>query len=547
MSDPCNDLLQIHVNGQQTFFLSEKILTNYSEKLRKMIKQQKRRTQVRKSGIEIDDFPGGPHGFELVSRFCYNDGVMSITVSNVSLLHCCAAFLEMTEIASSVNLLHQTEVFLEGIFYWSWNEILTCLKNCEPFFDCADSCGLIEKLMCSLLAKIAQNSDVSLFSLSSSSSSSSPEMAHSLRSQGVCENASLKRTRAWWFQDLTILGPKIIEQFLKALGCYGTENNNLIITRFLIHYLKTTLLSNYSKSLVSADYTGLADTAAYGVVLTGKTAFSCRGLFSVLRIVSRFGLSRKHRAGLERLIGSMLDQAMLDDLLVSSGGDGGRGVYDVNFVLRLIGLFVHYNNDKVSSRKMKKVGELIDVYLGEIGPDQNLKISKFLGVAESLPDCARDSYDYVYRAIDIYLESHPTLSLEERSRLCRCLNYKKLSLEACKDLAKNPRIPPRAAVEALASQHPTIQTAQEFVCDDDSSPRSIKDYQIVLYKNEHGGVKSVSDTESFPEGEEMKVNLERMQWKVVELEKVCREMKGQMARMAKLGGPQYNRPLPRLC
>ncbi|KAL3651059.1 hypothetical protein CASFOL_007462 [Castilleja foliolosa] len=535
MSDPSDVLLQIHVNGQHTFFLSETILTNYSERLRKIIKQQQRKT-----GIRVDGFPGGPHGFEMVSRFCYNNGVVSITVSNVSLLHCCAAFLEMTEIASSVNLLHQTEVFLQGIFYWSWYEILMCLKSCEPFFDFAGSCGLIEKLMCSLLAKIAQNSDVSLFSLSSSSSSSSPEMTHSLRSQSVCENALVKRARAWWFQDLTILGPKIVEQFLKALGCYGSENNNLIITRFLIHYLKTTLHSNYSKSLVSVDYASLADTAAYGVVLTGKTAFSCRGLFSVLRIVSRFGLSRKYRAGLERLLGSMLDQAKLDDLLVSSGGDGDPGVYDVNFVLRLVELFVHYNDNKVLLRKMKKVGELIDMYLGEIGPDQNLIISKFLGVAESLPDCARDSYDYVYRAIDIYLESHPTLSLEERSRMCRCLNYKKLSLEACKDLAKNPRIPPRAAIEALASQHPTVQTA----LDDGSSPSNVNDYQVVLYKNDDNGV---SDTESFPEGEEMKVNLERMQWKVVELEKVCREMKSQMARMAKLGGPQYYRPLPRLC
>ena len=53
------------------------------------------------------------------------------------------------------------------------------------------------------------------------------------------------------------------------------------------------------------------------------------------------------------------------------------------------------------------------------------------------------------------MQSHPTISLEERSRLCRCLNYEKLSLEAYKDLAKNPRVPPRLAVQALASQKHT--------------------------------------------------------------------------------------------
>jgi hypothetical protein len=43
--------------------------------------------------------------------------------------------------------------------------------------------------------------------------------------------------------------------------------------------------------------------------------------------------------------------------------------------------------------------------LCEISPDQNLKTSKVLGVAESLPDSARDSFDGVYKAIDIYLEA----------------------------------------------------------------------------------------------------------------------------------------------
>ncbi|KAL0446578.1 UNVERIFIED_CONTAM: BTB/POZ domain-containing protein [Sesamum latifolium] len=242
----------------------------------------------------------------------------------------------------------------------------------------------------------------------------------------------------------------------------------------------------------------------------------------------------------------MLDQATLDDLLVSGGGNGE--VYDVNLVVRLIRLFVHYN-DKMSLHKMKKVGELIDMYLVEIGPDPNLKISKFVGVAQSLPDFARDSFDQVYRAIDIYLQSHPALSLEERSRLCRCLNYEKLSLETCKDLADNPRIPPRIAVQALGYQHSTTQT-MEFVNDDDSSSLSSRskganngnDYQLVLYKG--NGDQSKSGTLCSPE--EMKVNLERMQWRVVELEKVCREMQGHVARMVKLA-PQHNRPLPRLC
>jgi hypothetical protein len=53
---------------------------------------------------------------------------------------------------------------------------------------------------------------------------------------------------------------------------------------------------------------------------------------------------------------------------------------------------------------MRKVGRLVDKYLTEISPDHGLGVSRFLAVAESLPDSARDCYDGVYRALDIYLE-----------------------------------------------------------------------------------------------------------------------------------------------
>nr|POF14735.1 btb/poz domain-containing protein [Quercus suber] len=57
--------LQIHINGEQKFFLNEKIVSKYSARLKKMIDQEKRRTKTKKLGIEIDDFPGGANGFEL--------------------------------------------------------------------------------------------------------------------------------------------------------------------------------------------------------------------------------------------------------------------------------------------------------------------------------------------------------------------------------------------------------------------------------------------------------------------------------------------------
>lgn len=360
---------------------------------------------MRNSCIEIDDFPGGADGFELVSRFCYNNGAgITTTVSNVPLLYCCAVFLGMTERVSTQNLLKQTESFLEGLFYWSWKDIIVCLKSCESIFSYADSYGLVEKLVCALSAKIAQNSDLGLVA-TSSSSSSSPDTPSGFRfspsSKVTSESAKLNSSsKAWWFDDLANFPPQIIEKFVQSLGAFGADNNSLILTRFLLHYLKmaTHMKANRSST---CEFMGLAETSVHGVISAGKRAFSCRTLFWVLRILSGFGLSKEGRLGLERLIGELLDKATLDDLLVS-GHDKG-GVYDVNLVIRLINVFVS-SDDGVSVQKFTKVGRLIDKYLGEISPDQNLKISKFLEVAESLPDSARNSFDGVYRAIDIYLE-----------------------------------------------------------------------------------------------------------------------------------------------
>ncbi|KAK3222481.1 hypothetical protein Dsin_009506 [Dipteronia sinensis] len=154
------------------------------------------------------------------------------------------------------------------------------------------------------------------------------------------------------------------------------NNNSLILTKFLLHYLKRSKTTT-SKS---ESYGGLANTAVNGSHL-------CWLLWALRVVGSGFGLSKECRACLEKKIGEMLDEATLDDLMVSA-------VYQI---------------------------------LPEIA---------LMGCIELQPT-------------DIYLQSHPRLSLEERSKLCRCLNYEKLSLEACKELAKNPKI----TIEALISQH----------------------------------------------------------------------------------------------
>ncbi|KAI4385823.1 hypothetical protein MLD38_003816 [Melastoma candidum] len=549
--------LEIHINGLHTFFLHESVMSTYCGKLEKVTGQGMKMSQ-----IELPEFPGGLDGFELVSMFCYNGGAIPITVSNVSNLYCSAIFLGMMEKVSSFNLVRQTEIFLESMADWPWTDVIDCLKSAEAFLEYADSVGLIERLVCMLRAKLALISDVNGLVPSSSSSSSSPEVNPGTRflssGRNTPEQGKSSSTKAYWFDGLAILSPEVMEKILKSLGAYGAENMSLIFTNFLLHYLKNAsqIKSNYGKPEC---YAFLADTAVHGVIIAGKAGkFTCRGLFRVLRTVSGFGLSKDCRTGLERLIGEMLDQASLDDILVS-GHERGN-IYNVDLVTRLIRVFVSSEGTcSWSSLRTRKVARLVDIYLGEIAPDQNLKVSKFLSAAESLPDPARECFDGVCRAIDIFLESHQGLTFDERSRLCRCLNYEKLSLEACKELAKNPKVPPAIAVQALMAQQSRLPTQQCEVlsspmptprrgCDKvvaRDSPRrtSVVEGEIVAYDR--------VDMENIEEeNRDMRMNLQRMQWRVVELEKVCKEMKGRMSRMVRhpTGGPGVSaRALPRLC
>ena len=178
---------------------------------------------------------------------------------------------------------------------------------------------------------------------------------------------------------------------------------------------------------------------------------SCRSLLGLRRIAIALRAGKHCRRDLERMIGRQLDKATLDNILIPALPPRSSSLYDVDLVLRLVEFFLKEkaealllfskfkrsesseslysarSDSKFSSLSrtdsrtsvpgamspeiskpvqmaLLKVGELMDKYLAEIAADTYLKPSKFLALAESLPDFARQSDDGLYRAVDIYLE-----------------------------------------------------------------------------------------------------------------------------------------------
>lgn len=179
-------------------------------------------------------------------------------------------------------------------------------------------------------------------------------------------------------------------------------------------------------------------------------SISCRSLLGLRRIAVALRAGKHCRRELERMIGRQLDKATLDNILIPALPPRSSSLYDVDLVLRLVDFFLQDKAEtllpasqftrsrstasfsartdsrlsslsRTSSRMLRpgaisrdismpvqsaltKVGELMDKYLAEIAADIHLKPSKFLALAESLPDYARRSDDGLYRAVDIYLE-----------------------------------------------------------------------------------------------------------------------------------------------
>ncbi|KAL3509876.1 hypothetical protein ACH5RR_029277 [Cinchona calisaya] len=79
-------------------------------------------------------------------------------------------------------------------------------------------------------------------------------------------------------------------------------------------------------------------------------------------------------------------------------------------------------------------------------------MSTFISIAElsiAVSEAIHGSSDGIYRAIDIYFDTHRYLTESEREEICKLLDCNKMSLEACEHAAQNERLPLRVVEQVL--------------------------------------------------------------------------------------------------
>lgn len=441
--------------------------------------------------VQLPDFPGGVDAFELCAKFCYG---ITITLSayNIVAARCAAEYLQMTEDVEKGNLIYKIEVFFNSCILHGWRDSIVTLQSTKAFPLWSEDLGITSRCIEAIASKVLTHpSKVSL--------------SHSYSRRGrddiSCNGAESQRhkasTKGWWAEDMAELGIDLYWRTMIAIKSGGKIPSNLVgealkiyASRWLPNISRNGRINNHEASDSDSD-SATEVTSKHRLLLESiisllpaeKGSVSCSFLLKLLKAANILNASSSSKMELARRVALQLEEATVSDLLIPCLSYTSDTLYDVDIVMTILEQFKlqgqspptspprsklgferrrsrsaeNINFELQESRRSSsashgsklKVAKLVDGYLQEIAKDVNLPLSKFITIAESVPEFSRLDHDDLYRAIDIYLKAHPDLNKCERKRLCRILDCKKLSMEACMHAARNELLPLRVVVQVL--------------------------------------------------------------------------------------------------
>ncbi|KAM3356106.1 BTB/POZ domain-containing protein isoform X1 [Capsicum galapagoense] len=546
ISDVSSDLT-IEV-GSASFALHKFPLVSRSGRIRKLLLEAK---DTKVSRINLNGLPGGSDAFELAAKFCYGVNV-EITISNVALLRCATRFMEMTEDISEKNLEIRTEVFLKDAVFPNISNSISVLHRCETLLPVSEEVNLVSRLINAIANNACKEQLTS--GLSKLEYNFPPKPVQCVDSETPSD---------WWGKSLAVLNLDFFQRVLSAVKTKGLKQD--IISKILINYAQNSLQGLFIKDpqLVKGSFLDLdlqkrqriiVETIA-GLLPTQsrKSTVPMAFLSSLLKSAIVASASTSCRSDLERRIGLQLDQAILEDILIPANphGNNHNPLYDIDSILRIFSFFLNLDEDDEEDNPLRdesemvydfdspgspkhssivKVSKLLDNYLAEVALDPNLTPSKYIALAELLPDHARLVYDGLYRAVDIFLKVHPNIKVSERYRLCKTIDCQKLSQEACSHAAQNERLPVQMAVQVLYFEQIRLRNAmngghnQFFGMNNQFPQRS----------GSGAGSGCISPRDNYAsvrrENRELKLEVARMRMRLTDLEKDHVSMKQELVK-----------------
>lgn len=136
-------------------------------------------------------------------------------------------------------------------------------------------------------------------------------------------------------------------------------------------------------------------------------------LLRLLSISSHLGVSTMTKTELIKRGSIQFHEAKVSDLLYPSTSLLDQNFYDIEIVQVVLESFLKFwkrispgavDNRHYLLRSIRKVGKLVDSYLQVVARDENMAVSKFVALAETVPAVGRLEHDDLYQAINIYLK-----------------------------------------------------------------------------------------------------------------------------------------------
>ncbi|KAL0336082.1 UNVERIFIED_CONTAM: BTB/POZ domain-containing protein [Sesamum radiatum] len=494
--------------------------------------------------VQLPEFPGGVEAFELCAKFCYG---ITITLSayNIVSIRCAAEYLQMTEEVEKGNLIYKIEVFFNSCILHGWRDSIVTLQSTKAFPLWSEDLGITSRCIEAIASKVlAHPKKVSL----------SHSYSRRGRDDASCNGSESHRhkptSKGWWAEDLAELTIDLYWRTMIAIKSGGKVPSNLVGDALRIYasrwlpnitkYINIEKQAEFDPELgslgeVTKKHRLLLESIV-SLLPSEKGEVSCSFLLKLLKAANILKASSSSKMELARRIGLQLEEATVGDLLIPSMSSTDNLIYDVDVVITILEQFMSQGqspptspprvkgdlerrrsrsaenvdlmfqesrrSSSASHSSKLKVAKLVDGYLQKIAKDENLPLSKFIVIAEAIPEFSRLDHDDLYKAIDIYLKGHPELNKSERKRLCRILDCKKLSMEACMHAAQNEMLPLRVVVQVLFFEQARAAMAGGQVTELPSNIKAL----LAVHKNPSKANTSFSTNATMPPEDQWSVS-----------------------------------------
>ncbi|KAK4476979.1 hypothetical protein RD792_016180, partial [Penstemon davidsonii] len=477
-SELASDIV-VHV-GDVKFYLHKFPLLSKSSHLQKLVSSA---TEGNRDEVQIHDIPGGSSAFEICAKFCYG---MTVTLNayNIVAARCAAEYLEMHETIEKGNLIYKVDVFLTSSLFRSWKDSILVLQTTKSLLPMSEDLKLISHCIDAIASKASVNV-------------SKVDWSYSYNRKKISEENGIDqwngvRTRMvpndWWVEDLSELEIDLYKRVIVAIKNKGIISNEVI---------GEALKAYAYKKLPGSAKGSILDTIVW-LLPAEKGTVSCSFLLKLLKAAISADSGETVKTVLVKRIGQQLEEASVNDLLLRTR-DGEETMYDVITVQKILEEFttkgrnteIESENDGEIQEVVKRVpgilseasklmvAKLVDGYLAEVAKDPNLPLSLFISTADMVSSFSRPAHDGLYRAIDTYLKAHPGISKSERKKICRLMDCKKLSADACMHAVQNERLPLRIVVQVLFFEQ--VRAAASSGSSTPDLPKAINDLNSASY------------------------------------------------------------------